>query len=170
MDNLTQAVKDGDVEKVRLLIGSVVNLSKKNRFKQTLLHYALERNNLEIVKLLIKLGCNIFEKDIDGWTPLHEASYFCHLEITKLLIESGSNILEKDNYGLTALHIASQHGNDSKSIEIVKLLVQYYIKINADLNIKDYHGKTAIDLAGTKEIKDFLIQQLEIQQNTYVLK
>jgi len=47
--------------------------------------------------------------------------------------------------------------------EIVQLLLDH----NADINLKTYNGKTALDLAQTKEIKEMIENHVN---TSYVLK
>ena len=53
-------------------------------------------------------------------------------------------------YGQTGLMIASSHGHLN--------VVEYLIRREADVNIKDDSGKTALDYAKTPEIREVLIK------------
>ena len=108
------------------------------------------------MELLINKGANINEKDNgnEKRTPLIWAIINNNIEIVKLLIDKGANINEKDNSNekRTPLIWASVYGYT----KIVKLLVEK----GAEVNEKDIYGKTAIDYAEKKVIKQILLRGL----------
>lgn len=69
-------------------------------------------------------------------------------KINSILKSGKADINSKDKYCETALMRASWRGYS----EIVKYLVEK----RADINIKNNNGKTALDLADSKEIKEVL--------------
>lgn len=169
MNELFEAVKNNNLEKVKSLIKNNININvdinKKDEYGSTLLYYASRYGNddsIKIIKLLIENGAKINETNIRNLTALHVSSYWGHLEVAKLLIEFGSNILAKSDSGWTALHYASYKCN----FEIIKLLVDDNC---IDIDNMDLDGKTAIDVTEVEEIKEYLKEKM-ILQNTYLLK
>jgi len=155
---LMHAAERGHVKKAKLLIESGANLDEKdNDNKKTALFYAVENNKVEIVKLLIESGANLEARIIYEKTALMLAVYNNYLDIVCLLIKAGANLEAKDKGGNTALMYASV--NRYSSLQVVQLLVKSGAKIDETNN----SGKTAIDSAKTDEIKQFLLQELEKQ-------
>lgn len=107
-----------------------------------------EKNRFED---LFQNGADINIKDYKGRTPLILASQAKEggNKRIKAFIEWGSKIDEIDNDGKTALI----HATIAESKGIIKEL----LKANADKNIKDKSGKTALDYAlGLEKSKDYI--------------
>jgi hypothetical protein len=138
-EELLDASKKGDVEKVKKLLKEGADVNAKDRFGFTPLHYTALNGHIEIVKLLIERGADVNAKTNGGWTPLRFAAIYGHIEIVKLLIERGADVNAKDKDGRTPLHSAAFYGH----VEVVRLLLEH----GADPNIKNIWGQTAIDLA-----------------------
>ena len=106
--------------------------------------------DLENIQTILDSGLvDLNAKGYNGWTPLHYAARWNHLEIAKLLISSGADLEAKDNGGITPLHLAAWE----KSLEVAKLL----ISSGADVNAEDKLGNTILNVAGSKEMYNFLI-------------
>ncbi|XP_023201069.1 ankyrin repeat domain-containing protein SOWAHC-like isoform X2 [Xiphophorus maculatus] len=68
-------------------------------------------------------------------TALHWAAKQGRQEAVDMMVHSGADVNVRSGY--TALHLASIHGHQ----EVVQTLISTY---NAKTNIRDYHGKTAV--------------------------
>lgn len=79
------AVALKNVEILKTLLESKVDVNTKDRFERTPLHWAATNNSLEIVKLLIKNGAKIDEKDSNGLTALDWAKLNKNQETVKFL-------------------------------------------------------------------------------------
>ncbi len=105
------AVQDGDIEKVRELIGSGEDLNQFDwPLSWTPLHYAAKGEHLDIAKLLIDTGANVNahnEEEI-GETPLGLVAGSCSFEIAKVLIDGGADPRIPGWMGNTALDRASK--------------------------------------------------------------
>lgn len=148
--NLIEAVKNNDINKINSILKSgKADINSKDKFCETALMWASCKGDLKIVKFLVESGADVNAKDKEGWSVLMEASYEGHLKVIKYLIENRKvNVNSKDDDGWTALMRASWRGYS----EIVKYLVEK----GADINIKNYKGETALDLADNEEIKEVL--------------
>lgn len=105
---LFRAVEEDDIEVVKLLIETGVNVNVKNDNGDTPLHIV---RNVEIAKLLVKNGADINARNNNGDTPLHK-TYRLNLyegftqlpsvernEVGSLLIENGADQDAKNNQG-----------------------------------------------------------------------
>lgn len=143
----------GNLEIVKELLKNGASIDEKDNIGQTSLYDASRLNHLEIVKELLKNGAFINAKSITGWTSLYLAAYHDHLELVKELLKNNAQVNEQNNSGWTALHSASYWNH----LEIVKVLIDY-----SDLSITNNKGETALDVAKTQEIKDFIANYQEL--------
>ena len=160
-----EAMMQGNYELMELL------LDKGAEKESGAIFYAVQKNDLKLVDFLLdnKFPANVQEAGGKGNTPLHIAAENKNIEIIKLLLKKKIDINYKNSDGNTALHIAAdsfEYKNTSLNIvrdynfrlredsllagkaETVDLL----LKKGADPAIKNESGKTALQLAGTKEI------------------
>ena len=132
---------------------------KKNPDKALL--KAAEKGQLDKVKAALDLGANIeCHGGIGGDTPLTAASANHQIKTVEFLISQSANINAKcQGDGQTSLADAAKRGHYS----LVKLLIE----AGADPYIKDHKGKTALMLAATPEIHDYLLQYItkQVEQN-----
>ena len=136
MSELIAATKRKDLNKVKELIKSGVNLNAKDTFGGTALIIASNIGHTEIVKLLIKSGSDVNIASNDGRTALMKASLKGNTDIVKLLLENGADSDIQNNGGSTALIYACKIGNT----DIIKLL----LKNGANPDIQDKLGRTAL--------------------------
>ena len=75
------------------------------------------------------------------------------------LIDRERNINETNLYGMTSLMWASEHNN----ILIAEFIIS---KEEADIGLKNFGGKTAIDYAKTEEMREILRKSHNTRQRT----
>jgi ankyrin repeat protein len=97
-------------------------------------------------------GFNII--NAEGFSPLIIACYRGNVEVAKFLIELGCNINQKSNMG-TPLMAAVVKGNAE--------IIQYLILKNADVNISDVNGTTALIYA--VQFNNIDVVKILIKQN-----
>jgi serine/threonine-protein phosphatase 6 regulatory ankyrin repeat subunit B len=88
--DLFQAVKQNDIDQVRKLIASGIDVNMKNGSGQTPLHLASVYNRKAVAELLIKAGVGINVKDQGGETALHLAAVYYSMDVLKLLKKAGA--------------------------------------------------------------------------------
>ena len=119
-----EAAKNGDIETIRYLINSEVDIDVQDEYGATALIRSSLFGHFDIVKLLVSEGAYIDIKNNNGDTALMIASSNGNLNIVKLLVSEGAYIYTKNNYsGLTAIDY-------SKSPEILTFFMDidpYYI-------------------------------------------
>ncbi len=85
---------------------------------------------------------SIDERSNAGWTELMRASIFSDILSVEHLINQGANINDQSNRGRSPLMMAV-HGNSTTHNMIINLLLEH----NADLELKDDQGGTALIMA-----------------------
>ena len=179
------ALYSNDFEIFKYLIEHGANYNTKNDNGLSLLLLAIHKNKSEFVEyLLLKPNLNINEKDFNGVSPLMKAVNQNNSSIVEQLINYSSkykrynrqhhdnqhqfkgmrlDINEKDNKGNCPL-IKAIHKNN---FDIVFSLVNYGIKNNFDMNVKDFDGNTPLTLSYKYRylpIFNYLIRYLNINQ------
>lgn len=151
---ILEAVGDGDLAKVKLMLAEDPNLiDPEAAYGTTPLHAAVQAGHKEIVELLIAKGARVSVKQGDpvGLAPLHIAAFKDYRKLAELLLAAGALVNIRENSGKTALHGAAHHGH--------KEMAQLLIAKGAYVNAKDDMYKTALDYAlaqGHTEIADLL--------------
>ncbi|ORX61211.1 ankyrin [Piromyces finnis] len=124
--SLINAIKREDIEKIKNLIDSGVDINRRNLDGCTPLFYAVKTGNLEITKYIIECGAYLNLMDRYGYTPLSHAIKIGSLEIVKYLIEKEIDINVINEYGYTPLIYAIK----KEDIDIIKYLVKNGANIN----------------------------------------
>lgn len=113
---------------------------------------AITIGDFELVKLMVMEGVDINMRNFFGDTPLLHACFKNNYRIVKYFLDiDNSTVNEPDIGGYTPLFVASSKGN----FGIVKLL----LKNGADVNYKEYYGRTplfeAVYYASTRRIRSY---------------
>ncbi|KAF2905274.1 hypothetical protein ILUMI_00894 [Ignelater luminosus] len=114
IDTLFQAIKEGDHEKLALILGSnsvSLNTPLEDFDGGTVLHYAALNGMLSIIHMLVVAGAELDVLDKEQNTALVCAILAFKNNIVKYLIKAGASITLKGTDGMTALHIAAKSGN-----------------------------------------------------------
>lgn len=118
------AIKEGDTEKLRLLIPteSLNNCLETKNETRNYLVVAIHENSLESLKYFVESGADL-NKVCENKTPLMYASKYGNESITKYLISVGANLDFVSIKGKTALDYAIQYEQ--------KNLIEYLKSLNA---------------------------------------
>ncbi len=134
---LQHAVYHSKKKALKCLLANKADLEAKNRYSQTAMHIAAQRNNQEVVKMLLEAGASVDVQDRNGYSPLwYSIAYYNNNKITPLLIEKSKNLNAKTKYGQTYLTTAAQYGRDA----IVKTLIEKGVSVDTP----DKNGVTAL--------------------------
>lgn len=139
---LHDAAQDGNIEKIRQLIGEGIDINGKNEFGDTALFRAARRGHTEIVRLLLDSGANPNLQNHAGWNSLHTASVQGYTDIVKMLLDAGIYVDNRNKNGWTPLFLAAGSGH----VEIVRMLLEAV----ADIHAEDANGNTPIPTAQKK--------------------
>ena len=170
--DIFEAVKKGDIQKVKEAIKHGADVNAKDNRGWPLWVYA---KNKEVLDLLVKNGAKIPGFDVKkynkGYTPLHLAAENGSKEVVKLLIKYGANV---NAYGAVSVPVtATLHVFAPRVIKISKTplhiavergykdIAELLIKHGADVNAKDRYGETPLHYAarvGRRDIAELLIK------------
>ena len=115
--NIHEATWTGNIELIKQLIDSNIDVNVKRDRGETPLHIAAIFSRYEIAKLLISKGAYVNAMNDDGFTPLHEAAYSFTggsgpIRTIELLISKGADVNSKSESGGTPLDIANTWGHE----------------------------------------------------------
>jgi hypothetical protein len=134
---LIRAAREGNVQRVKELIGDGADVNIRDINGQTALTDAASNGHTDCVKALIAAQANLSAKDNNlGENALMWAASNGHAEIVKALITAHADVNLKDSLGKTALILAAEEGH----ADVVRTLV----RAGSNLNAKDKEGNTAL--------------------------
>ena len=131
------AVKSGDIENVRAMLGQDAELvNVKDDRGCSLLHYASEGGYKEVAELLIAHGAAIDAKEINGNTPLHYAARNGKADVAELLLSKGADINAQNKDGFTSLHWTARNNH--------KTVLELLLAAGAKPDIRENRGMTVL--------------------------
>lgn len=116
------------------------------------------------MQILLTAGADVRAKDKGGLIPLHNACSYGHLEVCEMLIAaanatslSGSSTeAQQQVHAADLWHYTPLHEAASKArAEVCSLLLAH----GADPYQPNIHGKTALDLAPSRELKQRIVYE-----------
>lgn len=160
-----EAVSDGDLETVRNLLSTGVDINVQNLMGgESLLHDAAWHGHRELTAFLISNGAHVDVKNDSKSTPLHWAAVKGYRDIAKLLISNGADVQWESTSGNTPLHKAAYYG--------YRDLVALLILNGARFDTQNHYKKTPLILAeeqGHTEIVD-LFKKLQAILDLWVME
>ena len=138
-EEMLDAMKAGNVQRVKQLIRAGVSPTFKNYKGETPLGIAVSRGWASMVISLLENGADINEKGARGVTLLHVASSKGLTDVAKVLVKGGLNPSQRTDKNWTPLHVAARYNHWQ--------LVQYYVSAGVDPDIRNSDGQTALGLA-----------------------
>jgi len=144
---IQQALKDGNIEKLRIYLTKLDTDDTKEKTINDLLFRATEKRDPAFIELIIDHGAQLDVRHNDGRTPLLQAIAYNHAAIVKSLIDKGADI-NALSHGKHANKMSPiQYAALNKRTEIMEIL----IKAGADVNQKEEtNGRTPLMLALTR--------------------
>jgi ankyrin repeat protein/ribosomal protein S13 len=146
---LIDAARNGNMDKVKELLGAGANVNYQDEDKLTPIMYAIVSEHLDIVKELIARGADITVANHNGATPLHLAASINDIEILKRIIDThlaeSDDLNAQDNRGNTALHHAAEGGYANAVILL--------LNNGARSTIRNDNRLTAYDIANSPELR-----------------
>ena len=118
-------IKNGDLESVKKLVKSGLNIETKNFGGFSLLNYSVYYDKIDIFKYLLSKGVDVNSKNYRNVTPLHNSVLVSDLEIIKLLLEHGADPYMKDIDGNIAMDYVKDKEEFLNLIKLTKLKELY---------------------------------------------
>ncbi|MBW2170916.1 MAG: ankyrin repeat domain-containing protein [Deltaproteobacteria bacterium] len=139
-EKLLQAVKEGDTDKLKALIGKGADANAKDILGSPALIGAACAGHTEMVEALLSAGADVDAKGalVDS-TALICAASEGHTESVKALLAAGADINAKNEYGQSALYLGAQ-GCHTESVKAL-------LEAGADVKAETVNGNTALRVA-----------------------
>jgi ankyrin repeat protein len=133
---MNEAALNGDLEKIREMIGQGADPNGFDQDGRTALMFASFNGHTAIVRLLLDAGAEVGTRDVMGRTALLYASTGPFAETVRLLLEhhADPNIVDNDEHFSPLMHAAAEG-----QLEVVRILLES----GADPTMKDIDGETA---------------------------
>lgn len=153
------AAQEGDVARIRALLGEGADPTIADNSGETALYYAVggaedEAKAAECVTILAKGGADVNAAQNAGWSPLHQACSLRRDKVVEVLLRLGADPNLQDNTGMTPLHFAVGKWRQPKK---VKRIIELLMAAGADPAIVDKNGASPLDLVGQQPgYKDLL--------------
>jgi len=114
--NIHEAAWTGNIELIKQLTDSDIDVNVKRNRGETPLHIAARFSYYEVAKLLISNGADVNVRNDSGLTPLHEAAYSFtkggqKISTIELLFLKGADVNAESNSGGTPLDVANTWGH-----------------------------------------------------------
>ena len=110
MAPIHNAVKSGNLNRVKTLLNQGVPVNARNETRWTPLHDAASSGHLSVVQELLKRGAHVNPRSISGYTPLHVAALWRHPHVIHALIKAGANPKYRTMNGRSAYNYTEHYG------------------------------------------------------------
>ena len=134
---LIEAVQQGDLARVRILLDQGAEVDVPEIDGTTALHWAVHRDEGDIAALLIRAGADATAANRYGVAPISLASLNGSAPMLARLLAAGADANRSQPEGETALMTAARTGR----VEAVRLLLEHGADVNA---AEQWRGQTAL--------------------------
>jgi len=97
--------------------------------------------SVDYAKVLLKGLCGVHDRDKNGWSPIIIAAYHGNYEVVAFLLKKNANVNDVNRNGTSVLMYAKDYCLKSKD----RSLFDFLIHKGADINHKDFYGKTLVN-------------------------
>jgi ankyrin repeat protein len=137
-EDLVRAIGNRDLERVRKMLGSGIDLNVPDEYGVTPLVHAV---NLPVLAMeLIRRGADVNERPGNLIAPLNAAAESCQKDLVLFMLQHGAKVNWNGPSGDTPLILASGFCEDGKTVEVL-------LKAGADPNASDDVGYTPLIFA-----------------------
>ncbi len=152
---LHDAVRGGDIETIRIMVGAGLGVNDANFAGFTPLMGAAFTGSVEGARLLLSKGADVNAVSGDGafqkvkagtialghWTALLAAATLGSPDMISVLLDAGADVNARDVRGMTPLMLAV--ATDRQNTTVIRALINR----KADVNVRSLAGETALDWA-----------------------
>lgn len=149
---LHQAVVNGNIEMVELVLAEGGFVDLQDPGGNTALFFATEEQNVAIVDLLLTRQANVELCNARGNTPLISATGSDNVEIVELLLQHDADVSRATNKGVTPLHMTMYNNN--------LVCAHMLMSQGADVNQSDVFGITPLITATWVDGSDDMVSLL----------
>ena len=138
--DLNQAVVEGDLDRVKALVGQGADVNSLNRMQMTPLVVAAMKSRTAVCKFLADNGADLNAKDYRGRTALFYAVDRNNKELVEFLVKKGADVNITTERGENAFSLAKgkrNAGSNTEMVEIVAFLAKHGAK---DPVVSDVYG------------------------------
>jgi len=146
--SLIIACREGDINKVKLLLKYGAKPQTTNKRKETPLDASSYLGYRDIIQLLIEKGTDVSSQNELGQTALMLSVYSGDVETVKMLIEAGSPLEAKDRGGSTAIEYALYRRE--------REIANYLLELKPDINPLFAHVDFEEFFDVTPHLKDYI--------------
>ena len=173
---LVAAVRDSDLEEIRLSLERGANVNSTNSEGFGVLHTAALAAGPETVSFLLTSGAKVDATDADGNTPLHWAIRKGRHEVARFLIDRNADVNAKNLQGETPMSLAMRADLKNTAELLVKSganvtiqvaayvgdldKVRAFVESGTDVNQRDFNGSASLHaaaLGNNEAVAAFLI-------------
>jgi len=139
MNPLEQAIRENNLNQLRLLLDLGYDVNEETEDGEPLLHFAIEKDSsLEIIQTLIDHGADIYQENDVGWSLVHiiarkKNPSDIDIDLIKYLVDKGINVASKDQWSDTPIAWAVMT-NNYRAVEAL-------LDCGADVNQNVIDGK-----------------------------
>lgn len=163
IDNGCRAGVKGDLRRLRTLVSEGLDINTGNYDRRTPLHLAANHGHMSMIEFMIdRMGADVRVKDRWGGTPLDDAIRCKKDDVVAFLQKKGAPIGKMSSLTDDSVDLCDAGFNGD--IDRLKGL----INCNADVNMADYDGRTAIHLAcseGKLKCVKHIVEKMNGDQN-----
>jgi len=109
-DDLYFYTQEGNVKRVKKLLGDGCPVNQFDNLGNTPLHCAAQSEHIEVMRFLLDAGADVNAQDqsVAGNTPLGNVAGSCSIEVAEILIDAGADPTITGWMGMSALDRAEK--------------------------------------------------------------
>ncbi len=143
--DLNQAAVEGDLDRVKALVGQGADVNSLNRMQMTPLVVAAMNSRTAVCKFLADNGADLNANDVRGMTALLYAVERNNKELVEFLVKKGADVNITTGRGENAFSLAKRKhnaGGNTEMVEIVDFLAKHGAKdpVVSDVYGDEYYG------------------------------
>ncbi|XP_046984163.1 26S proteasome non-ATPase regulatory subunit 10-like [Schistocerca americana] len=136
---LSQAVTEGAVEDVRVLLAADPQMGESDKHREMALRRAAGKGHVEMVRCLLESGVDVHARSNKHTTPMHRAAFNDHAAVVRLLASYAADPNAMSKTGRTPLHCTAQKGCTEAAVAL--------LEVGAHRSARDHEGYTPFDIA-----------------------